>query len=270
MLFSFMPREYIPACTSALLFFCLDLALQTNPSRVLLRSCFLQNSKLSEDGVQKAVSQLIARIVGAVHLMIQIPLAFIVLSQEELAQNTMFGHSNYSEMLVAVSTGFFLHDCVMCWIRLNEEGAAYLIHGCCCCYTFSFFLVTQNMHWYGAAFLMWELSTPFVHLRWLLYKLGKEESIAYVLTFVCMFIAFFLARNVWGTYVQFYWLYDVYRSIVLSPKFIAPNYILVSMFIGGATLGLLNWYWLIKMVNAVYRVVIQKQSITVVSQGKDE
>eukprot|EP01025_Chloroclados_australasicus_P050018 TRINITY_DN5713_c0_g3_i1.p5 TRINITY_DN5713_c0_g3~~TRINITY_DN5713_c0_g3_i1.p5 ORF type:complete len:124 (+),score=10.16 TRINITY_DN5713_c0_g3_i1:487-858(+) len=119
-------------------------------------------------------------------------------------------------------------------------------------------------------FLMWELSTPFVHLRWLLYKFGKEETIAYVVTFVFMFFAFFVSRNVWGTYVQFYWLYDVYQGIVHPRGEIAPGYILITMLVGGTTLALLNWYWLIKMIDAVYNVVIRKQSITDVSQGKDQ
>eukprot|EP01026_Neomeris_dumetosa_P037523 TRINITY_DN3040_c0_g1_i7.p3 TRINITY_DN3040_c0_g1~~TRINITY_DN3040_c0_g1_i7.p3 ORF type:complete len:219 (-),score=7.76 TRINITY_DN3040_c0_g1_i7:858-1514(-) len=204
------------------------------------------------------------------YIMIQIPLAFIVLSQKELAENTLYGYSLQSELLVAVSAGFFLHDSVMCWIRLNEEGVAYLVHGISCCYLFIFLLITQVMHWYGAAFLMWELSTPFVHLRWLLYKFGMEESKIYLGTFAGMFIVFFLSRNVWGTFVQFYWLYDVYREIMQPKGQMVSAYVLTFLFVGGTSIGLLNWYWFYKMVNAIYNVVIRKQSITDVSQGKDE
>ena len=51
----------------------------------------------------------------------------------------------------------------------------------------------------GAAFLMWELSTPFVYMRWFLFTLGKAESKAYIINGLLMVGTFFVARNVFGT-----------------------------------------------------------------------
>ena len=50
----------------------------------------------------------------------------------------------------------------------------------------------------GAGFLMWELSTPFVYLRWSLHNLGYAKSPLYVANGFAMLISFFLARNVFG------------------------------------------------------------------------
>lgn len=50
----------------------------------------------------------------------------------------------------------------------------------------------------GAGFLMWELSTPFVYLRWFLHNLGYAKSPLYVANGFAMLISFFLARNVFG------------------------------------------------------------------------
>lgn len=46
---------------------------------------------------------------------------------------------------------------------------------------------------------MWELSTPFVYMRWFLFTLGKTESKAYIINGLLMVGTFFVARNVFGT-----------------------------------------------------------------------
>ena len=45
---------------------------------------------------------------------------------------------------------------------------------------------------------MWELSTPFVYLRWFLHNLGYAKSPLYAANGFAMLISFFLARNVFG------------------------------------------------------------------------
>lgn len=55
----------------------------------------------------------------------------------------------------------------------------------------------------GAGFLLWELSTPFVHLRWLLHKSGRERARLYVVNGLVMMVVFFLCRPVWGTWLSY-------------------------------------------------------------------
>lgn len=50
----------------------------------------------------------------------------------------------------------------------------------------------------GAAFLMWELSTPFMYIRWLMLKAGLGSSAAMPLANVAFMLVFFGCRNVWG------------------------------------------------------------------------
>ena len=50
---------------------------------------------------------------------------------------------------------------------------------------------------------MWELSTPFVYMRWFLFTLGKSGSKAYIINGLLMVGTFFVARNVFGTCEQF-------------------------------------------------------------------
>lgn len=48
-------------------------------------------------------------------------------------------------------------------------------------------------------FLMWELSTPFVFLRWMLHELGHASSKLYVANGVTMMLVFAACRNLWGS-----------------------------------------------------------------------
>lgn len=50
----------------------------------------------------------------------------------------------------------------------------------------------------GAAFLMWELSTPFVYVRWVLLKLGMAESRLLAANNLLGFAVFFCCRNLYG------------------------------------------------------------------------
>ena len=47
-------------------------------------------------------------------------------------------------------------------------------------------------------FLMWEVSTPCVHLRWLLYHVGKHHTRLYIINGLAMLATFFCCRNVLG------------------------------------------------------------------------
>ena len=61
--------------------------------------------------------------------------------------------------------GYFAYDTVECILRYETEGPEFLFHGVFCFATFSSLVFVRSMHWFGAGYLMWELSTPFVHFR---------------------------------------------------------------------------------------------------------
>ena len=49
--------------------------------------------------------------------------------------------------------------------RTTDNGPEFLLHAVVCCTVFCVACAKGIMHYYGAAFLMWELSTPFMYLR---------------------------------------------------------------------------------------------------------
>lgn len=45
---------------------------------------------------------------------------------------------------------------------------------------------------------MWEVSTPFVYMRWFLYTFGQSESKFYIINGLLMVSTFFIFRNIMG------------------------------------------------------------------------
>lgn len=62
-------------------------------------------------------------------------------------------------------TGYFAYDTLECIVRYEQEGPEFLTHGVFCFIVFTSLVHTRAVHWFGAGFLMWELSTPFIHFR---------------------------------------------------------------------------------------------------------
>ena len=46
--------------------------------------------------------------------------------------------------------------------------------------------------------MLWELSTPFVFMRWLLHSLGRQHTKLYLANGVAMIVVFLLCRNILG------------------------------------------------------------------------
>lgn len=106
----------------------------------------------------------------------------------------------------AIKKGYFLYDTLECILRYEHEGPEFLAHGVFCLAVFGALVHIRCVHWCGAGFLMWELSTPFVHARWFLYKIGKDKTRLYAANAAAGFLVFFVCRVLWGPVVSvFYW-----------------------------------------------------------------
>ena len=79
-----------------------------------------------------------------------------------------------------------------------DNGPAFLMHAIICAAVYLLASLGGLLHFYGAAFLMWELSTPFMYVRWMLLKAGWGESMLLTVVNVAFMAVFFGCRNVWG------------------------------------------------------------------------
>jgi hypothetical protein len=53
---------------------------------------------------------------------------------------------------------------------------------------------------------MWELSTPFMHARWFLYKIGRDKTPLYPANALLGMLIFFLCRNCFGPWLSYAFL----------------------------------------------------------------
>lgn len=126
----------------------------------------------------------------------QVPVAIWVICHPHFLQDRFFGAHPISQLMLCGSAGFFLHDAVSCLIR---ESPFYVVHGLTCCLGYTAGAYFGFGHFYGGLFLLWEISTPFVQLRWILYKMGATETAAYVANGLLMVFSFGMVRVVFGT-----------------------------------------------------------------------
>ncbi|KAL0020020.1 hypothetical protein WJX77_004744 [Trebouxia sp. C0004] len=125
-------------------------------------------------------------------------------------------------------------------------------------YCYGFF--SRVLHYYGAMFLLWELSTPFVYARWFLHKAGMSRTTAYKVNGVLMVLVFFLCRNVAGLVCSV----DFFRET--SPELQHPtpgglSPAAIWLYRGlNLPLNALNAFWLYKMLTGALKVLKQAPS----------
>ncbi|CAL8462016.1 g1547 [Coccomyxa elongata] len=150
--------------------------------------------KLAE--VDKAVPHISTRIVSSIHILIQIPLAIMVLLSTHLQEDRLYSKSPLTWQLVTTTAGYFLYDFYVHSVRY--EYAANLVHAAAALTVFMTGIYCGVLHYYGAMFLLWECSTPFVFIRWVLHTLGRTKDKFYLYNGLTMMAVFFLCRNLLG------------------------------------------------------------------------
>lgn len=205
----------------------------------------LKNSPLgiqlkTNGDIQSAATKL----TGSIHNFIQIPLALKCLLHNDLGMlDRLSDTTNLSTLILYISTGYFLFDMIICIRHFDREGVKYLVHACAC--FFSYFILPCHLkllHFYAVRFILWELSSPFLHLRWFLYKLNASPKLK-LLNDLFLFIAFFSCRIVWGVVISLEMWTDVCNIMHLYNP-----YITYSVFIFTTILNSLNFIWFSMMI----------------------
>ncbi len=70
-------------------------------------------------------------------------------------------------------------------------------------------------NYYGLAFVLYELSTPFLNAHWFLDKLGRTGSTPQLLNGIALIVSFAGCRLVWGTYLSVRIYADLWRAVRL-------------------------------------------------------
>ncbi|CDS08817.1 hypothetical protein LRAMOSA10178 [Lichtheimia ramosa] len=102
------------------------------------------------------------------------------------------------------------------------------------------------INYYGAVFLLYEASTPFLNFNWFMDKLGWTGSKAQLVNGVFLISTFFLARIVFGFYMS-YWLW----IDICAVKDLVPLRYWIVYGVANAMTSFLNMYWFGLMIRSL-------------------
>lgn len=153
------------------------------------------------------------------------------------------GYTPYGGMVAAITLGYFVWDVVVCIKYYSLFGLGFLLHGLAAFYVFGAALYPFCQPW-ALAFLLFELSTPFVNINWFASKLpaGTISDKVYVVNGLILLVVFFTVRILWGFYAVGMVATDIYYSWGNYPA-IFPISVLGLNFM----LDVLNLFWFYKM-----------------------
>ncbi|KAI9244285.1 TLC domain-containing protein [Phascolomyces articulosus] len=160
-----------------------------------------------------------------------------ILFDGELAKNKLFGYSPWAATIYSISCGYFIWDIIMAVRYMKYQGVSMVCHGIAG-FIVIFMAYRPFINYYGAIFLLYEASTPFLNVNWFLDKLGWTGSKLQLINGVLLISIFFFARIVVGLTMSYYLWVDIYavKELVPLSYFIIYG---VANFVTSA----LNIYW---------------------------
>ncbi|CAG8513807.1 5221_t:CDS:2 [Paraglomus brasilianum] len=186
-------------------------------------------------------------VVSLVHSVAITALSAPLLFDETLLKDKVFGYDEYAGNVYAIACGYFLWDSLVSLYYVKAFGVGFVVHGASC-FGVYLFAYRPFLNYYGAAFLMFELSTPFLNLHWFMDKVGATGSL----------LQFFRNTSYWLCPNNVHLLLILTCTVVLSVT-VLPVIDRVPIFLqviyGGANviLNTLNVFWFFKMLNSASR-----------------
>ncbi|QPG74555.1 hypothetical protein FOA43_001886 [Brettanomyces nanus] len=197
------------------------------------------------------------RIVSLFQSVIICLLSLGIIGNQYLKEDHIFSVIPYSEFYASMALGYFIFDAIISLYYLHYFGLGFAIHGLVSLVVTYLALDYGFIHYYSAAFLLFELSTPFLDIRWFGLKFGTEVFPAWfqLANNVVLIVVFFCARIVWGWYQFGYLLVDFYKAYT-DPRF--PVFGAFLIIVSNLTLDALNVYWFGKMVTVAIGIIKKK------------
>lgn len=176
------------------------------------------------------------------------------------AAERIFGYDEHNIIVCVYAIGYFIWDT---YISLMYSTFPFVLHGLISTIVYAIGL-KPYINYYAGIFLMFELSNPFLNIRWFGIKYfpqiseesnsiaSKLANVVQLINNVVLILTFFAARICWGFY-QFYRLcsdfYEVRESVAFQP--LETAFIVV----GNLCLDVLNLIWLSAMVSVALRII---------------
>lgn len=259
-------KAAVPVAASAVGFGGLHLFLRHGPCHSRLEKMYSRRKArgLIPSAAEPSVlaSQASFRVLNEVHNVLAVPLAIVLMFDRALNKDTIHGFNSLARTLTLVSAGYFLVDGTVVLKNLKEHGPEPLTHAVICITFFVYSAVRQQLQYYAPRVIFFELSTPFVHLRWFLYSLGLQKTKLYKANGLAMICSFTVCRMVWGTKLLTTFLTSAYKYRKNPPLVKSPMGKVASRIIGfmGCGITVLNYFWYYKMMRGAFKVFFKNKT----------
>lgn len=180
--------------------------------------------------------------------------------------NSLLGSTPFGSMVISVTAGYFVWDLLVCLKYFDLFGIGFLLHAIAAMYAFCCGFVPYCQPW-AAAFLSFELSTPFVNMNWFASRMpeGTFSDKFVVINGLLLIVVFFVVRIVWGLYAVVQLAKDMAWSLDQVSIF-TPATILAMNF----ALNTLNIFWFYKMVRIATKKVKGQSSTRKAAKAADK
>lgn len=192
------------------------------------------------------------RVVSLVQAILSVIFCIPMFLHPMFSEDPVRGSYPFAGFVSAFSVGYFVWDLLYCCVfHFEMFGVEFLFHalGALLVFSATFIPFCQP---YLCAFLIFELSTPFVQLHWMFTRSPKGMWSDKIITINGVFLitTFFLARIIWGVYATiqsflFCWPQREYYPFWLIPIIYILN--------GG--FQFLNFMWFSKMIKLATRML---------------
>ncbi|PKI83193.1 hypothetical protein MVES_002932 [Malassezia vespertilionis] len=131
-----------------------------------------------------------------------------------------FGYTYQIGQMYAIAMGYFIWDIM---ISVRYEGLPFILHG-----LLSFIALALAFRpllmVYGAVFVIWEASTPFLNIHWFLDKMGKTGTKAQFVNSLFLLASYMASRMVLGAVCAYNLVYHLCAlALVLHDRRVFAN-----------------------------------------------
>lgn len=197
---------------------------------------------------------LCVRVVSFIQAVVICVLGIPVFKNKYLSQDHVYATTPYSKFYTSMALSYFVWDSVISTIYVKYFGVGFLIHGLVSTAVFGIAVENCFIQYYSAIFLLFEISTPFLDIRWVGLKYDSLSDTVQLINNIILILIFFFIRICWG------WFQVIRLGFDLNEAKDDPRFTFVgSCVILGCNLVLdiLNVFWFSKMMTVAIETLKQ-------------
>lgn len=156
-------------------------------------------------------------------------------------EERIFGYTENNNKIAILACGYFLWDML---ISAYCSTPAFMVHGVVSFTVYSIGL-SKFINYYACVFLIFELSNPFLNIRWFANHYQKSNNILAKVNEAVFMLVFFFCRIVWG-FTQMAILLIDFSGVYARQDFQMGHALVISL--GNIVLDILNTYWFLIMI----------------------